>query len=102
MTKKDIAQEIKQEENTKTKDGSLMIEDLHDLEVEISVVLGRSKMLLSNILKLGKGSVIELNRMVGEPIDILANDKVIAKGEIVIVDDQIGVTITEITKDKLL
>ena len=74
----------------------LTLEALYDVPVQVSVVVGSTTMSLSNILKLGKGAVIELERTVGEPIDVYVNNKIVAKGEIVIVDDKIGVTLTEV------
>ena len=74
----------------------LTLEALYDVPVQVSVVLGVATMSLSNILKLGKGAVIELERTVGEPIDVYVNNKRVAKGEIVIVDEKIGVTLTEV------
>lgn len=74
----------------------LTLEALYDVPVQVSVVLGRTTMQLSNILKLGRGAVIELERSVGEPIDVYVNNKIVAKGEIVIVDSKIGVTLTEV------
>jgi flagellar motor switch protein FliN len=74
----------------------LTLEALYDVPVQVSVVLGSTKMPLSSILKLGKGAVIELERTVGEPIDVYVNNKIVAKGEIVIVEDKIGVTLTEV------
>lgn len=76
--------------------GELTLQALYDVPVQVSVVLGSASMSLSNILKLGKGAVIELDRAVGEPIDIYVNNKKVAKGEIVIVDEKIGVTLTEV------
>lgn len=79
----------------------LTLEALYDVPVQISVVLGRTTMQLNQLLKLGRGAVIELERTVGEPIDIYVNNKIVAKGEIVVVDNKIGVTLTEvITNDK--
>lgn len=74
----------------------LTLEALYEVPVQISVVLGRTTMSLNNILKLGRGAVIELERGVGDPIDVYVNNKIVAKGEIVIVDSKIGVTLTEI------
>ena len=74
----------------------LTLEALYDVPVQVSVVLGQTTMSLNNILKLGKGAVIELERDVGEPVDIYVNNKKVAKGEIVIVGEKIGVTLTEI------
>ena len=75
---------------------NLTLEALYDVPVQISVVLGRTSMQLSNLLKLGRGAVIELERTVGEPVDIFVNSKMVAKGEIVVVDNKIGVTLTEV------
>ena len=77
----------------------LTIENLYDVPVKISVVLGRTKMQLSNLLKLTRGAVVELDRNVNEPVDIYVNDKMIAKGEIVVVDNKIGVTLTQLVSD---
>ena len=74
----------------------LTLEALYDVPVQVSVVLGTATMSLSNILKLGRGAVIELERAVGEPIDVFVNNKKEEKGEIVIVDEKIGVTLTEV------
>jgi flagellar motor switch protein FliN/FliY len=79
-----------------TKDRELTLEALYDVPVQISVVLGKTSMPLSQLLKLGRGAVIELERAVGEPIDVYVNNKMVAKGEIVIVDNKIGVTLTEV------
>ncbi|MGV2432245.1 MAG UNVERIFIED_CONTAM: flagellar motor switch protein FliN [Rickettsiaceae bacterium] len=78
------------------KDNELTLEALYDVPVQVSVVLGKTSMPLNQLLKLGRGAVIELERAVGEPIDVYVNDKMVAKGEIVIVDNKIGVTLTEV------
>ena len=84
-------------DNKEEKDSiELTLEALYDVPVQVSVVLGSTKMPLNSILKLGKGAVIELERTVGEPIDVYVNNKIVAKGEIVIVEDKIGVTLTEV------
>lgn len=82
--------------STSTDVSELTLEALYDVPVQLSVVLGKTTMQLSNILKLGRGAVIELERNVGDPIDVYVNDKIVAKGEIVIVDNKIGVTLTEV------
>ena len=69
-----------------------------DVEVEITAVLGTSKIPISQILKLGRGAVVELNRSVGEDIEVHANNRIVAKGEVIVVDDRLGVTLTEIIK----
>jgi flagellar motor switch protein FliN/FliY len=76
----------------------LNIETIYDIPVQISVILGRTTMPISQLLKLGRGAVVELNRKVGEAIDIHVNDRLVAKGEVVIVEDRIGITLTEIIK----
>jgi flagellar motor switch protein FliN/FliY len=83
-------------DQTKNENVELTLEALYDVPVQVSVVLGATRMPLSSILKLGKGAVIELERTVGEPIDVYVNNKIVAKGEIVIVDNKIGVTLTEV------
>ena len=70
-----------------------------DVPVNISAVLGRAQMSVAQLLKLGSGSVLELDRKVGEAIDIYVNNRLVARGEVVIVDDRLGVTMTEIIKD---
>ena len=72
------------------------INKIKDLPVKLTVELGRTKMQIRDILKLGDGSIIELDKVVGEPINIFANGKLIAKGEVVSVDERFGVRIQEI------
>lgn len=71
---------------------------IYDIPVQISAVLGRSNMQVSQLLKLGRGAVVELDRKVGEAIDIYVNNRLVARGEVVVVDDKLGVTMTEIVK----
>lgn len=71
-----------------------------DVPVSISAVLGKSYMSVSQLLKLGAGSVLELDRKVGEAIDIYVNNRLVARGEVVVVDDRLGVTMTEIIKSE--
>jgi flagellar motor switch protein FliN/FliY len=70
-----------------------------DVPVNISAVLGRASLSVAQLLKLGSGSVLELDRKVGEAIDIYVNNRLIARGEVVVVDERLGVTMTEIIKD---
>ncbi|MBY0381345.1 MAG: flagellar motor switch protein FliN [Xanthobacteraceae bacterium] len=74
------------------------LEAVFDVPVQVSAVLGRSKMDVSDLLKLGPGTVLELDRRVGEAIDIYVNDRLVARGEVVLVEDKLGVTMTEIIK----
>ena len=69
---------------------------LLDIPLEISVELGRTKMLINELLKLGQGSVIELSKLAGETLEILANHKLIARGEVVVVNEKYGIRLTEI------
>jgi flagellar motor switch protein FliN/FliY len=70
-----------------------------DVPVNISAVLGRASLSVAQLLGLGQGSVLELDRKVGEAIDIYVNNRLVARGEVVIVDERLGVTMTEIIKD---
>ena len=70
-----------------------------DVPVHISAVLGRASLSVAQLLKLGQGSVLELDRKVGEAIDIYVNNRLVARGEVVVVDERLGVTMTEIIKD---
>jgi len=69
-----------------------------DVPVNISAVLGRASLSVAQLLQLGQGSVLELDRKVGEAIDIYVNNRLVARGEVVIVDERLGVTMTEIIK----
>jgi len=70
-----------------------------DVPVNISAVLGRASLSVAQLLKLSSGSVLELDRKVGEAIDIYVNNRLVARGEVVVVDERLGVTMTEIIKD---
>ncbi|MCZ8315432.1 flagellar motor switch protein FliN [Phreatobacter sp.] len=74
------------------------LEAIFDVPVNVSAVLGRSRMDVGELLKLGPGTVLELDRKVGEAIDIYVNDRLVARGEVVLVEDRLGVTMTEIIK----
>lgn len=72
------------------------IDLLMDVDLPISIELGRTKMSISSILSLGPGSVVELNKLAGEPVDLLVNNKIVAKGEVVVVDENFGLRITQL------
>ena len=74
------------------------LEAVYDIPVQVSAVLGKTTMQVSQLLKLGRGAVIELDRKVGEAIDIYVNNRLVARGEVVVVDERLGVTMTEIIK----
>ncbi len=84
------------EENIERSGGDL--EAVFDIPVNVSAVLGKSHLQVSQLLKLGRGAIVELDRKVGEAIDIYVNDRLVARGEVVLVDDRLGVTMTEIVK----
>lgn len=75
------------------------LEAVYNIPVTVSAVLGRTTMPVNQLLKLGRGAVVELDRKLGEAIDIYVNNRLVARGEVVMVDDQrLGVTMTEIIK----
>jgi flagellar motor switch protein FliN/FliY len=78
--------------------GAADLEAVFDVPVQVSAVLGRSRMDVGQLLKLGPGTVLELDRKVGEAIDIYVNDRLVARGEVVLVEEKLGVTMTEIIK----
>jgi len=77
-------------------------EEKHDLDfildipLDVSVELGRVKMLVNDLLQLGQGSIIELNKLSGEPVEIYINNKLIARGEVVVVDEKFGIRVTDV------
>ena len=75
-------------------------EPVFDVPVNISAVLGKTHISVAQLLKLGQGSVLELDRKVGEAIDIYVNNRLVARGEVVVVDERLGVTMTEIIKSE--
>jgi flagellar motor switch protein FliN/FliY len=76
--------------------GGQSIEFILDIPLEVTVELGRTSMLINDLLQLGQGSVIELNKLAGEPLEILVNRKLIARGEVVVVNEKFGVRLTDI------
>lgn len=88
------------DETTEASDGGSNIDAIFSVKLDVRVVLGRSRMTISELLKLTKGSVIELDRKVGEPVDIMINDRMVARGDLIKVQgDLIGVALREIVKD---
>ncbi|AWN42197.1 flagellar motor switch protein FliN [Methylobacterium durans] len=74
------------------------LEQVFDVPVVVSAVLGSSRMPIGDLLRLGPGAVLELDRKVGEAIDIFVNNRLVARGEVVLVEERLGVTMTEIVK----
>ncbi len=72
------------------------IEILLDVPLEVSVELGRTKIVIKDLVQLGPGSIIELDKLIGEPVDLLVNDNLIARGEVVVFDENFGIRITDI------
>ncbi len=89
---------LEEEESQKPPTNAKELEAVYDIPVQVSAVLGKSTMRVSQLLKLGRGAVVELDRKVGEAIDIYVNDRLVARGEVVVVEDRLGVTMTEIIK----
>ena len=83
-------------DNATTAESPVNMEFLLDIPLEVTVELGRTKMLINDMLKLGQGSVIELTKIAGESLEILANQKPIARGEVVVVNEKYGVRLTEV------
>ncbi|MAZ02606.1 MAG: flagellar motor switch protein FliN [Sneathiella sp.] len=93
-----IADSFDAEDDTEIARTAADLEAVFDIPVHVTAVLGKSRMRVSQLLKLGRGAVIELDRKVGEAIDIYVNNRLVARGEVVVVEDRLGVTMTEIIK----
>lgn len=74
------------------------LEAMYDVNVDLTVVLGTTRMQIGQLLKLGRGAVVELDRRIGDPVDVYVNNRLVAKGEVVVVEDRLAVTLTEIIK----
>ncbi len=74
------------------------VEAVYDIPVEIIAILGTAAMPIAQILKLGRGAVVELDRIIGEPIEVHANNRLVARGEVVVIEDRLGVQITEVIR----
>ena len=85
-------------ESSKPPTNAKELEAVYDIPVQVSAVLGKANMQVSQLLKLGRGAIVELDRKVGEAIDIYVNNRLVARGEVVVVEEHLGVTMTEIIK----
>ncbi len=83
-------EQLKNENNHQTRN----IDMLMDVTLPVSIELGRTSLKIEDILSLGPGSVVELDKLAGEPVDVLVNDRLLAKGEVVVIDENFGVRIT--------
>jgi flagellar motor switch protein FliN len=88
--------EMDQDQRKRRKDSLKDMDFILDIPLEVSVELGRTKMLINELLQLGQGSVIELNKLAGEPLEIFINRKLVARGEAVVVNEKFGVRLTDI------
>ncbi len=85
-------------DNPRSPSNAKDLDAVYDIPVQVSAVLGKTSMQVSQLLKLGRGAVVELDRKVGEAVDIYVNNRLVARGEVVVVEDRLGVTMTEIIK----
>lgn len=87
-------EEMKGDVSSSKENGNL--DFILDIPLEVSVELGRTRILISELLQLGQGSVVELSKLAGEPLEILVNQKLVARGEVVVVNEKFGVRLTDI------
>tara|TARA_Y100000294_G_C8458964_1_gene297763 strand:- start:259 stop:660 length:402 start_codon:yes stop_codon:yes gene_type:complete len=92
----DMELEAQQEKDLERATDSKNLDMILDIPLVVTVELGRTKMMINDLLQLGQGSVIELSKLVGEPLEILVNDKLVARGEVVVVNEKFGVRLTDI------
>lgn len=84
------------EEAAAAEQGERELNFILDIPLELSVELGKTKMLVNDLLQLGQGSIIELNKLAGEPLEVYINRKLIARGEVVVVNEKFGVRLTDV------
>ncbi|QTH63771.1 flagellar motor switch protein FliN [Psychrosphaera ytuae] len=89
-------EELSETSNNLNEDESRKLETILDIPVNISMEVGRSKISIRNLLQLNQGSVVELDRVAGEPLDVLVNGTLIAHGEVVVVNDKFGIRLTDV------
>lgn len=87
-----------QPDNAPAAQGQEALSAVYDVPVQLAAVLGKTSMPVNQLLRLGRGAVVELDRKVGEPVEIFVNNRLVARGEVLIVDDHLGITMTEIIK----
>ena len=92
----EISDDRNQDMNTGNGEEQYDIDLILDIPLNVSVELGKVKMLVNDLLQLGHGSIIELTKSISEPLDIYANNKLIAKGEVVVINDKYGIRLTEV------
>lgn len=84
------------EDEQSEEQGARKLDFILDIPLELSVELGKTKMLVNDLLQLGQGSIIELNKLAGEPLEVYINRKLIARGEVVVVNEKFGVRLTDV------
>jgi flagellar motor switch protein FliN/FliY len=88
--------ELEEEAGSRSMDGDANVEAILDIPVTLSVEIGRTRINIRNLLQLNQGSVVELDRLAGEPLDVLVNGTLIAHGEVVIVNERFGIRLTDV------
>ncbi len=96
----EIAQDSETQNSVKESEeqgqGEMNLDFILDIPLELSVELGKTKMLVNDLLQLGQGSIIELNKLAGESLEVYINHKLIARGEVVVVNEKFGVRLTDV------
>lgn len=96
MAEENNSLEIEEDVDEKILQGERELDFILDIPLELSVELGKAKMLVNDLLQLGQGSIIELNKLAGEPLEVYINRKLIARGEVVVVNEKFGVRLTDV------
>ena len=92
----EVGLEAKEDKDLEKATDNKNLDMILDIPLVVTVELGRTKMMINDLLQLGQGSVIELSKLVGEPLEILVNEKLVARGEVVVVNEKFGVRLTDI------
>ncbi len=96
MAEEENTEDVEQAEESVEDRGERELDFILDIPLELSVEIGKTKMLVNDMLQLGQGSIIELNKLAGEPLEVYINHKLIARGEVVVVNEKFGVRLTDI------
>jgi flagellar motor switch protein FliN/FliY len=92
----DVEESVEEGAEETIEHGERELDFILDIPLELSVELGKTKMLVNDLLQLGQGSIIELNKLAGEPLEVYINRKLIARGEVVVVNEKFGVRLTDV------
>ncbi len=96
MTEENMKDEVQETLDETEARGERELDFILDIPLELSVELGKAKLLVNDLLQLGQGSIIELNKLAGEPLEVYINRKLIARGEVVVVNEKFGVRLTDV------